>query len=125
MTEAPPFAMAQGFVRGNIERGNPHVVALDGEHVVGWCDIVRNPRGMLQHSGVLGMGLLLGYRGRGLGERMLRDCLAAARAGGITRVELTVYESNARAIRLYQRLGFVRTGGDEIRDRMECAPGDG
>ena len=30
MTEAPPFAMAQGFVRGNIERGNPHVVALDG-----------------------------------------------------------------------------------------------
>lgn len=110
MIEAPPMEAVRAFVLANIERGNPHVVALDGAGVAGWCDIVRNPRGMLAHSGVLGMGLLPPYRGQGLGRRMLLDVLRAARDRGFTRVELTVYETNPRAVALYESVGFEREG---------------
>ena len=36
--------------------------------------------------------------------------LAAAHALGLKRVELTVRSDNDRAIRLYERVGFVREG---------------
>ena len=36
----------------------------------------------MRHCGVLGMGLLPAWRGRGLGERLMRQALEAARAFG-------------------------------------------
>ena len=58
----------------------------------------------------MGMGLREGYRGRGLGERLLRATLEAARAAGLERVSLTVYARNASAIGLYRKVGFAIEG---------------
>ncbi|MFQ5745385.1 MAG: GNAT family N-acetyltransferase, partial [Acidobacteriota bacterium] len=63
-----------------------------------------------RHSGVLGMGLLVGFRGRGLGRKLLRETIDAAHAAGLTRLELEVLASNEKAIVLYERSGFVREG---------------
>ena len=56
------------------------------------------------------MGLLPEYRGKGFGERLLRDTLAAAGTFGFTRIELGVFATNSRAIALYRKAGFVQEG---------------
>ena len=50
-------------------------------------------------------------RGRGVGELLVRDCLKKAAALGFRVLQFNaVVESNTRARRLYQRLGFVQLG---------------
>lgn len=48
-------------------------------------------------------------RGRGVGEALVRACLARAREQGLHRVVLSSQQSMHTAHRLYGRLGFVRT----------------
>lgn len=108
--EALPIEKSAAFVRENIAQGNPHVVALAGGEVVGWCDICPIPRPVYAHGGVLGMGIVEEHRGKGIGEALMRAALAEARRRGLTRVELTVRADNTRAIALYRRIGFVDEG---------------
>jgi ribosomal protein S18 acetylase RimI-like enzyme len=48
-----------------------------------------------------------GYQGRGLGRRLMEASLQALRVRGFTTVSLTVTSGNERAVRLYEKLGFV------------------
>jgi len=117
--EAPPLEAVRAFVLDNISHGYPQMVAVSAGRVVGWCDVVPKPRPIYAHVGVLGMGLLPEYRGQGLGDRLIRQTLAAARAFGLTRVELSVRESNAGAIALYNRVGFEIEGLQRNATRVE------
>jgi len=112
MTEGPTREQADAFLADARARGMVQEVAVAGgdDVVVGWCDIIRKPYPGFEHSATLGMGLLPLYRGRGLGARLLDAALAGAAKLGITRVELEVFSSNARAIALYERRGFAREG---------------
>jgi ribosomal protein S18 acetylase RimI-like enzyme len=107
-----PFPLDQtaAFVAGNITSGNPHFVAIAGERIVGWCDIKRETAPIYAHDGMLGIGVLDEYRGSGLGERLLRTALDAARAARFERVSLSVYGRNARAVELYRKVGFLVEG---------------
>lgn len=113
--EAPPLEETRAFLRGNMATGAPQLVATSADRVVGWCDVNPMQRPTMRHSGVLGIGLVGEYRGQGLGEKLLRKTLAAAHTFGLTRVELSVRHDNARALRLYRKLGF------EIEGRKRCA----
>jgi uncharacterized protein YndB with AHSA1/START domain/ribosomal protein S18 acetylase RimI-like enzyme/DNA-binding transcriptional ArsR family regulator len=113
-TAAPPLEDARSFTRENIRQGHAHFVALDGERVVGWCDIVPSKREAFSHCGTLGMGLLKEYRGQGLGTRLLRASLEKARENGLERVELEVFGTNEAAIKLYEQEGF-KTEGRKVR----------
>ncbi len=64
----------------------------------------------MSHCGSVGMGLLPAFRGRRIGERLLRACLDKAPTQGLTRIELQVRADNERAIALYRRLGFETEG---------------
>ena len=108
--EAPPFESTQAFVLNNIRQGYPQLVAVSAGQVVGWCDVVPNPRPIHAHVGVLGMALLPEFRRQGIGGRLMRQTLGAAQAFGLHRVELTVRESNAVAIELYKKIGFATEG---------------
>jgi len=77
---------------------------VDGR-VIGSCDITPMPRETQAHGGVLGMGIIEGHRDGGIGTALMRAALDAAAAGGLTRVELTVRDDNARAHFLVERLG--------------------
>jgi len=107
-----PFSIAETatFVAGNIDKGNPHFVAEDAGRIVGWCDVGRDSVPTYAHEGMLGMGVAADYRGRGVGERLLRATLDAARDAGFERVALSVFASNTRAAALYRKLGFVHEG---------------
>src|SRR6195952_5118992 len=126
--EAPPIESTRVFVLDNIKRGHPQFVAIsaDGE-VVGWGDVTPMSRPSQAHRGVFGVGLLPQFRGQGIGTKLTRSALAAARAHGLHRVELTGRESNAGAIELYKKEGFEIEGlqrdavlVDGVYENMVC-----
>jgi len=108
--EGFPIDEAAAFVARNLRLRNPQLVADDAGRVIGWCDIRRETIPVYAHCGHLGMGLHPDYRGKGLGERLIRASLDAARAAGFERIELSVYGENTRAAALYRRVGFVHEG---------------
>ncbi|NKL32659.1 GNAT family N-acetyltransferase [Rhizobium leguminosarum bv. viciae] len=110
MLEASPLPQTGEFVMGMIAKGNPQFVAVAQNQVVGWCDISRHFFPPHAHRGNLGMGILPACRGRGLGRRLIETTLRAAQKGGFARVELDVYEDNAGAIALYEKVGFAPEG---------------
>jgi ribosomal protein S18 acetylase RimI-like enzyme len=69
---------------------------------------------------VLDIAILPEFRGRGVGELLLRDVMDHARQTGRP---ATIYvEKTNRARNLYARLGFVLTSEGELYDRMEWRP---
>jgi ribosomal protein S18 acetylase RimI-like enzyme len=108
--EAPPLEAVKEFVLANILAGYSQFVAIADDAVVGWCDVLPKPRPALRHSGVLGIGVIDAYRGLGVGTALIDTTLHAARAAGLTRIELTVRADNHRAKALYERFDFVVEG---------------
>jgi len=110
MLRAFPLKETREFIRGVIRQRVPYFVAISDRRVVGWCDVLPVPRDTMKHGGVLGMGIVDGFRGQGIGSALMRATLARARRRGLTRVELTVRVDNRRAIGLYRKFGFVPEG---------------
>ncbi|MEP6677968.1 MAG: GNAT family N-acetyltransferase [Betaproteobacteria bacterium] len=113
-----PFSLLRtaAFVAENLEVGNPQFVADAGGQIVGWCDVRRETIDSYAHTGMLGMGVIAPWRGRGIGERLIRKTLDAARAAGFERIELSVYATNTRARGLYEKVGFA-VEGTRVRGR--------
>ena len=105
-----PLETTRAWVRSLIERGMPQFAAVDGDEVLGWCDIDARMGEGFRHVGRLGMGVRAAWRGQGIGRRLMEATLDGARKVGIERVELEVYASNTPALRLYERMGFAREG---------------
>lgn len=116
IVEGFPSDQTAIWVTVNRARGNPHLVALDGERVVGWCEIRREVLPGRLHWAVLGVGVRAAYRGAGLGRQLMTAAIALAWASGLARIELWVRAPNAPAIALYRALGFAEEG--RRRDAM-------
>jgi [ribosomal protein S18]-alanine N-acetyltransferase len=63
------------------------------------------------------------WRGRGIGTRLVGECLDAARLRGVTAAVLEARPSNTEAIELYRKLGFqvLATRPGYYSDRREDA----
>ncbi|MCM5551936.1 GNAT family N-acetyltransferase [Pleomorphomonas sp. NRK KF1] len=127
--DAPPMDGTIEFLRESLGAGNPHLaVVVDGK-LVGWCDVCRSSFEIESHVGRLGIGLLPAWRGKGLGKALLDTAIAAAERSDFSRIELTVFSDNLRAIALYEASGFICEGtmraaarfGDEYRDVIQMA----
>lgn len=105
-----PAEQSRAFVQFNQAKGLPNLVAVHNGKVVGWCDINSSDRPVLKHTGVVGMGVIKDFRGKGVGTALLSAAIAAAKDAGLTRIELTVREENVNAIALYKKLGFEVEG---------------
>ncbi|MDM0004224.1 GNAT family N-acetyltransferase [Variovorax sp. J22G73] len=110
LMQAPPLEKSLAFYRGVIDSGFPHFVALDGEKVVGWCDVSPVFGHSRAHIGLLGIALLPEARHRGLGAQLLQAAIDKSWARGLTRIELSVRADNLNAKALYERFGFVHEG---------------
>jgi RimJ/RimL family protein N-acetyltransferase len=96
----------KGVAEGNIVA----VVAEVDSHAVGWCDVRRRlPKTPVDHWGELGIWVGKEFRGRGIGEVLLKGALERCR-GKFEVIDLTVLSGNQRAIRLYEKCGFVKYG---------------
>lgn len=106
----PPHSEETAFPLLHIANGWPMFVALSGNAVVGWADVTPVDIPECSHRGILGMGVVAPFRGQGLGERLLQACIAQATRAGLSKIELTVFSANERAIALYRKAGFTQVG---------------
>ncbi|GAA5109217.1 GNAT family N-acetyltransferase [Haloechinothrix salitolerans] len=90
------------------------LVAVDGDDtILGTVTVAPSgtPMSQIARDGELEFRMLstsVAARGRGVGELLTRAVIDRARELGCHRVVLCVIDENAKAIRLYHRLGFVR-----------------
>jgi RimJ/RimL family protein N-acetyltransferase len=114
ITEAPSADRVLGFMKRNIEEKVAQYLAVDSNgEVIGWCDIRPVEHPTRSHVGELGMGILNGFRGKGIGTSLVKKCLQHATQAGLEKVELQVYETNIPAIELYSKFGFKIVGTRE------------
>jgi RimJ/RimL family protein N-acetyltransferase len=87
------------------------LVAEHDGHLLGDCSYRPTPQAKMRHHGLLGMMVDAPWRDAGLGRLMLTTLLDwCARHQRIECVRLAVYANNARALRLYDSLGFRKEG---------------
>lgn len=86
--------------------------AFRGSVLLGAVSCERDARVKVRHIGhVIGMMVRSDARGLGIGRLLVDACVAQARlATGVEMLTLTVTSSNAAALHLYERAGFVRYG---------------
>ena len=108
--EAPALPEVRRYVLDHIAKKDVQIVAARGNEIVGWCDIIRLELPGFGHAGRLGMGLAGKFRGIGIGSNLVKEALRLARERGLRRIELEVFASNPKAIRLYERFGFSMEG---------------
>jgi ribosomal-protein-alanine N-acetyltransferase len=96
------------------EAGEPAVPVLIG-YVVTWV--------VVDEADLSNLAVSPGWRGRGVGRRLLVSALARVAAAGARTVYLEVRESNVVALRLYDSRGFVVVGrrSDYYRNPVEDA----
>jgi ribosomal protein S18 acetylase RimI-like enzyme len=89
--------------------------------LVGAVGLSVETREKTRHKATLfGMVVVAAFRGRGLGRSLVQACLrAAAHRPGLRQIQLTVTESNASAVRLYESCGFQRFGLEPDAVRVE------
>ena len=61
-----------------------------------------------------------GWQGRGVAGTLLENCLDFVETSGLRAIDLEVAQHNARAIRFYEKFGFVtvENGGEKKRMRL-------
>jgi len=94
-------------------RGPRHPVLVgdvDGE-VVGWASLnVFNPRRAYDHVADLSLYVERGWRGRGVGRRLLDALITRARALGYHKLVLSAFPWNEAGTRVYRQAGFREVG---------------
>ncbi len=92
------------------EDGGLYAVAeVDGK-IAGVAMLRRGPLEMNRHVAKFRMWLVPGYRGLGLGKRLMEYVIDGARARGVEKISLDVFSNNERAIGLYKKYGFQVEG---------------
>lgn len=85
------------------------VLAFDGEQPVGLVNCIEGFSTFACRPlvNIHDVAVLPGYRGQGIGERMLALCETIARERGACKLTLEVLQGNRSAITLYERVGFA------------------
>lgn len=105
-----PIDVHRAFLKIVLTNGLPQVVAAEDGKILGWCDVIPHAEEGFTHVGRLGMGVRAACRRRGIGRRLLAECLRNAKNYGLEKVELEVFEGNTPAIHLYEAFGFQCEG---------------
>lgn len=97
----------------NFPAAASRIIQADGANA-GWILVNTAP----DEVRIVDIMVLPALRGRGIATAVLRGIVAPT---ATVPVRLNVYITNHPAIRLYERLGFRRTGGDEAQHYMEVS----
>ena len=120
--EARPAADWHDLVGRSGGDGREIVVVADagGNGLAGMAGVYTAKQPKLAHVGtVWGMYVREPFRGRGVGQALLRECVEWARTKGLVTLKLWVTDGNAAATRCYERCGFVRHGVEPLAVQWE------
>jgi ribosomal protein S18 acetylase RimI-like enzyme len=87
-----------------------HIVALEGDRLIGHVNVQRERHPVTHHVASLSIAVAADARGRGIGRRLMEEAIAWAKRVGIEKLVLSVYPHNEAAISLYRSFGFVDEG---------------
>lgn len=104
-------------IRASFPDAAGEIIEADGS-LAGWLVAARRGDEILLGE----IMIRAAWQGQGIGSVVLGRFLAEAGRLGLP-VRLNVNTNNPRAARLYERLGFRRTGGDEVNSEMEWRAG--
>ncbi len=92
-------------VTADLENAEDLVFLLDGEKTAGfvWLQKPEVTLGEIEP-----IGILPDYQGRGLGLKLLSVAIQRLVANGATHIRIGTWQTNERATRLYQRVGFKK-----------------
>ena len=93
------------------DKGSIMISAFDGDRLVGNASLscVLDKKKTL-HRATFGIAMLQSDWGQGLGKKILSELIAFAKQAGYELLELEVAATNATAVSLYKKLGFVVYG---------------
>ena len=85
--------------------------AVLGDRAIGHLDLTGGHLYSALHRARLGIGVERSQRAKGVGTSLLHAAIRWAKAEPeLSWIDLSVFAHNARAMRLYERLGFRETG---------------
>ena len=83
---------------------------VDGK-IVGTAGIEQvSPKYKLRHRCDFGISVDQSYWGLGIGKALTQACIDCAKKAGYEQMELEVVAENTRAIRMYEKAGFIEYG---------------
>lgn len=85
-------------------------LAFDGKECIGYVSLVFPKFAKLQGNSYLTIGLREKYQGKGIGSLLMEKAEGYAKSRNVRRVELEVFGSNTRAIRLYTKRNYLVEG---------------
>jgi ribosomal protein S18 acetylase RimI-like enzyme len=110
------FDAQQRWYAMSYQAAEHHIIEQDGA-AIGRMMVFRQPSAAV----LVDIALLPEHRGQGIGGGLIRNLIEQCDQEKLS-LRLQVLRTNP-AQRLYERLGFVRTGEDQIYIQMERQPG--
>lgn len=108
----PTLQEEEAWIQGFLDKDNSLLlVAVHDGRIIGNIDLTGSPRRIMQHTALVGMGMLREWRGQGLGSALLEAAIQWATDNPLLEILwLQVYTTNAAGVALYQGHGFVEHG---------------
>jgi ribosomal protein S18 acetylase RimI-like enzyme len=121
-TQERPIEWWRDFVARHTGDGANVIMLADagGGRLAGMTGVWAPTAPKLAHAGnVWGVYVRPAYRGRGVGEQLLRACFDWARRKQLVTLKLSVVAGNDTARRCYERCGFTTYGVEPLAVRWE------
>ncbi len=111
----PPSAVSEPsesyFIGEMIRAGDSLVLVAEADgDVIGNVLVTTERSSVSGHIGTLSIAILDGWRDVGIGSALMRAAQDWTREQGLVKLALGVFPDNARAIAVYEHVGFAREG---------------
>ncbi len=99
------FQSAKAFERQVSEENYSYYFIVAAGERAGYCGLQMQKDALFLSK----LYLAASFRGAGIAKTVLQKCAQIAKAAGKDKIFLTVNKENARAMRAYEKFGFVKT----------------
>ncbi len=99
------------FLNSIINSENDLMIACEiNGKIIGNCNLNRYSKMRMKHRAEVGIAICKDFWGLGIGNFMFGELIRISKEQGIEQLELEVIEGNERAIKLYEKFGFIKIG---------------
>ncbi|MBI4599472.1 GNAT family N-acetyltransferase [Candidatus Uhrbacteria bacterium] len=107
VSQLDPSAVVDEQSLASAQRDGYVSIVKDGDILVGMGWIFPRQTLLRKQAVIEDMVVHEAYRGRGYGEKIMRDCIDWARKNGVEVIELTTNAQRIAANALYKKCGFI------------------